>query len=340
MGYVIQNAGLFQHRTIVDNIATVPRMLGWGKEKARARAPGADGAGRARRRARQAVPVPAVRRPAAARRRGPGARRRSAGAADGRAVLAPSTPSSARACRTNCCASRTSWARPSSSSPTTSTRPSSSATWSPCCAPAASSPSSRRPPSCSSSPADAFVEDFLGADRGIRRLSFFPSAGLRAATGPVVAVDATAEQIAARDTADGPLSPRHRRGRQARSAGASRRQLTAGERRRRATAAVRAAVRRRHGLAAGRAGLRRALAHRLGRRRGRRGRVAGVVSQQAIGEAIRGAHAQGRADAPGAGLQGRPMNGFFDIPSDLQHSWLGLIGLHLRRRCCRCSSGC
>jgi osmoprotectant transport system ATP-binding protein len=38
MGYVIQNAGLFQHRTIVDNIATVPRMLGWGKEKARARA--------------------------------------------------------------------------------------------------------------------------------------------------------------------------------------------------------------------------------------------------------------------------------------------------------------
>ena len=24
------------------------------------------------------------------------------------------------------------------------------------------------------------------------------------------------------------------------------------------------------------------------------------------------------------------MNGFFDIPSDLQHSWLGLVGLHLR----------
>src|SRR4051812_32364500 len=38
MGYVIQNAGLFQHRTILDNIATVPRMLGWGKEKARTRA--------------------------------------------------------------------------------------------------------------------------------------------------------------------------------------------------------------------------------------------------------------------------------------------------------------
>ncbi len=38
MGYVIQNAGLFQHRTIADNIATVPRMLGWGKQRARERA--------------------------------------------------------------------------------------------------------------------------------------------------------------------------------------------------------------------------------------------------------------------------------------------------------------
>jgi osmoprotectant transport system ATP-binding protein len=37
MGYVIQNAGLFQHRTIVDNIGTVPRMLGWPKSKARER---------------------------------------------------------------------------------------------------------------------------------------------------------------------------------------------------------------------------------------------------------------------------------------------------------------
>ncbi|MFD4627476.1 ABC transporter ATP-binding protein [Streptomyces sp. NPDC058475] len=38
MGYVIQNAGLFQHRTILDNIATVPRLLGWSKQRARARA--------------------------------------------------------------------------------------------------------------------------------------------------------------------------------------------------------------------------------------------------------------------------------------------------------------
>jgi osmoprotectant transport system ATP-binding protein len=38
MGYVIQHAGLFPHRTIIDNIATVPYLLGWDKKKARSRA--------------------------------------------------------------------------------------------------------------------------------------------------------------------------------------------------------------------------------------------------------------------------------------------------------------
>ena len=38
IGYVIQNAGLFPHRTVLANIMTVPRLLGWSKEKARARA--------------------------------------------------------------------------------------------------------------------------------------------------------------------------------------------------------------------------------------------------------------------------------------------------------------
>ncbi len=38
IGYVIQHAGLFPHRTIVDNIATVPFLLGTGKKEARARA--------------------------------------------------------------------------------------------------------------------------------------------------------------------------------------------------------------------------------------------------------------------------------------------------------------
>ena len=38
IGYVIQQAGLFPHRTILDNIATVPLLLGWDKAKARGRA--------------------------------------------------------------------------------------------------------------------------------------------------------------------------------------------------------------------------------------------------------------------------------------------------------------
>jgi osmoprotectant transport system ATP-binding protein len=33
IGYVIQQIGLFPHRTIAENIATVPRMLGWSKSK-------------------------------------------------------------------------------------------------------------------------------------------------------------------------------------------------------------------------------------------------------------------------------------------------------------------
>ena len=37
MGYVIQQAGLFPHRTVADNIATVPRLLGWDRRRARTR---------------------------------------------------------------------------------------------------------------------------------------------------------------------------------------------------------------------------------------------------------------------------------------------------------------
>ncbi|MBW0102391.1 ABC transporter ATP-binding protein [Pseudonocardia sp. KRD291] len=38
IGYVIQQAGLFPHRTIVDNIATVPVLLGRGRREGRSRA--------------------------------------------------------------------------------------------------------------------------------------------------------------------------------------------------------------------------------------------------------------------------------------------------------------
>ncbi|MGW0018191.1 ABC transporter ATP-binding protein [Rhodococcus sp. NPDC003382] len=38
IGYVIQHAGLFPHRTVVDNVATVPRLLGATRRQARATA--------------------------------------------------------------------------------------------------------------------------------------------------------------------------------------------------------------------------------------------------------------------------------------------------------------
>jgi len=38
MGYVIQQIGLFPHRTVAQNIETVPRLLGWDRARARERA--------------------------------------------------------------------------------------------------------------------------------------------------------------------------------------------------------------------------------------------------------------------------------------------------------------
>jgi osmoprotectant transport system ATP-binding protein len=38
IGYVIQNVGLFPHQRVRDNVMTVPRLLGWDRKRARARA--------------------------------------------------------------------------------------------------------------------------------------------------------------------------------------------------------------------------------------------------------------------------------------------------------------
>ena len=37
IGYVIQNVGLFPHRTVAQNVATVPRLLGWDRTRTRTR---------------------------------------------------------------------------------------------------------------------------------------------------------------------------------------------------------------------------------------------------------------------------------------------------------------
>ncbi|MET7730568.1 ABC transporter ATP-binding protein [Streptomyces sp. NPDC005402] len=295
MGYVIQNAGLFQHRTIVDNIATVPRLLGWGKEKARARARelmervGLDGSlakrypyqlsggqqqrvGVARALAAD-PPVLLMDEPFSAV--DPVVRKglqdellRIQDELGKTIVFVTHDIDEAVKIGTMVAVMRTGGKL---------------AQYAP-------------PAELLSSPADAFVEDFLGTDRGIRRLSFFPSAGLRLLTGPVVAADATAEQIAARGTADAPyLLVTDVDGRPLGWTEPG--DLTAG--------GVDTARLLPYGrpFVAGTDSLRAALDCAVLSPTGwavgvdADGRVAGVVSQQAIGEAIRGAHAEGRSDA-------------------------------------------
>ncbi len=148
IGYVIQQIGLFPHRTIAENIAHRPELLGWDKQRIRARVDELLDADRARSRARRALPGAALRRPAPARRRRPRARRRPAADADGRAVRRD-RPDQPRAPAERVPApAGGSCARRSSSSPTTSTRRSRWATASRSCARAGSSPSTPRPRSC------------------------------------------------------------------------------------------------------------------------------------------------------------------------------------------------
>ncbi|MEU0438638.1 MULTISPECIES: ABC transporter ATP-binding protein [unclassified Streptomyces] len=292
MGYVIQNAGLFQHRTIVDNIATVPRLLGWGKSKSRDRA----------RELMERVgldPALAGRYPYQLS----GGQQQRVGVARALAadppVLLMDEPFSAvdpvvrkglqdellrlqdelgktivfvthdidEAVKlgTMVAVLRTG-GRLAQYAP---------------------------PAELLSAPADAFVEDFLGADRGIRRLSFFPSAGLDLLTGPVVRADAGAGEITARDTggapwllvtdADGRPLGWTEPGTLAAGPADPARLLSYGR-----------------PFVAGRDSLRAALDCAVLSPTGwavavdEEGRVTGVVSQQAIGDAIRAAHATGR----------------------------------------------
>ncbi len=289
MGYVIQNAGLFQHRTIVDNIATVPRMLGWGKRKARARA---------------AELMERVGLDTALAERYPyqlsGGQQQRVGVARALAadppVLLMDEPFSAvdpvvrkglqdELLRLQGELGKTvvfvthdiDEAITLGTTVAVMREGGHLAQYAP-------------PAELLSRPADAFVEDFLGADRGIRRLSFFPSAGLELTTGPVVPADATAEQLTAPGVpwllvtdADGrPLG------------WGEPRDLTAGD--------IRPSRLLPHGrpFVPGTDSLRTALDSAVLSPSGHAvavdadGRVCGVVSQQTIGEAIRSAHAARR----------------------------------------------
>ncbi|MGW5355953.1 ABC transporter ATP-binding protein [Streptomyces sp. NPDC004031] len=299
MGYVIQNAGLFPHRTIVDNIATVPRMLGWDR-------------GRARERARELMERVGL--DAGLAKRYPyqlsGGQQQRVGVARALAadppVLLMDEPFSAvdpivrkslqgellriqeelgktivfvthdidEAIRIGdmIAVLRTGGLLAQFA----------------------------RPDELLSSPADAFVEDFLGTDRGIRRLSFFSSQGLELLTGPVLPAGADAERAARAAAAGAPYVL---------LTDAEGRPLGWAPAKDAATAAGKGAREELlpHGrpFVAGRDSLRDALDCAVLSPTGwavavdGEGVAAGVVSQEAIGAAIRSAHAAG-TDGGGA----------------------------------------
>ncbi|MFJ2155486.1 MULTISPECIES: ABC transporter ATP-binding protein [unclassified Streptomyces] len=299
MGYVIQNAGLFQHRTIVDNIATVPRMLGWGKEKARARA---------------TELMERVGLDAALAKRYPyqlsGGQQQRVGVARALAadppVLLMDEPFSAvdpvvrKGLQDELLRLQDELGKTIVFVTHDIDEAIKLGTMVAVLRTGGKLAQFAPPAELLSDPADAFVEDFLGTDRGIRRLSFFSSAGLDLKTSPIVAVDSTAEQIAERTTPDAPyLLVTDLDGRPlgwsepgTLVAGqidtdrllAHGRPFEAGKDSLRA--ALDGAVLSPTGWAVGVDGT---------------GRVVGVVSQGAVGEAIRKAHAAGRSGAKVAG---------------------------------------
>ncbi|MFJ3892396.1 MULTISPECIES: ABC transporter ATP-binding protein [unclassified Streptomyces] len=299
MGYVIQNAGLFQHRTIVDNIATVPRMLGWGKEKARARA---------------TELMERVGLDAALAKRYPyqlsGGQQQRVGVARALAadppVLLMDEPFSAvdpvvrKGLQDELLRLQDELGKTIVFVTHDIDEAIKLGTMVAVLRTGGKLAQFAPPAELLSDPADAFVEDFLGTDRGIRRLSFFSSADLDLKTSPIVAVDSTAEQIAERTTPDAPyLLVTDLDGRPlgwsepgALTAGridpsrllAHGRPFEAGKDSLRA--ALDGAVLSPTGWAVGVDGT---------------GRVVGVVSQGAVGEAIRTAHAAGRDGTKAAG---------------------------------------
>ena len=170
IGYVIQQVGLFPHLTVGDNVAVVPRLLGWSA----ARAPSASRSSSswwASNREPTGTGIP---------------RLCPAGSASGWAWRGPWpptppscswtsrsarwTPSAASGSRTSSSASRRGCGRRSCSSPTTWTRRSRWPTGSRSSRSAACWPNTTPRPA-PGAPADEFVERFVGADRGLKRLS-------------------------------------------------------------------------------------------------------------------------------------------------------------------------
>jgi osmoprotectant transport system ATP-binding protein len=190
IGYVIQQTGLFPHRTIEDNIATVPVLNGWKRGKARARA-------------RELLDLVGLDQALA--RRYPhqlsGGQQQRVGVARALAadppVLLMDEPFSAvdPVVRASLQDQLISLQRELHKTILMVTHDIEEAIkvgdlvalYHPHGTLAQVGPPER----LLADPADDYVAGFVGFDRGIRRLSFFPADGLALSTGPVIAADAT-----------------------------------------------------------------------------------------------------------------------------------------------------
>ncbi|MFZ4236851.1 ABC transporter ATP-binding protein [Streptomyces murinus] len=292
MGYVIQNAGLFQHRTILDNIATVPRLLGWTKQKARARA---------------AELMERVGLDTSLAKRYPyqlsGGQQQRVGVARALAadppVLLMDEPFSAvdpvvrKGLQDELLRIQDELGKTIVFVTHDIDEAIKLGTMVAVLREGGRLAQFAPPAELLSAPADAFVEDFLGADRGIRRLSFFPSDVLELATAPLVPLDADADRLAA--AADAPyLLVTDADGRPLGWAESGApldrdRLLDHGRPFRPGTDSLRTAL---DGAVLSPTGWAVAVDGD--------GRAVGVVSQQAVGEAIRAAHGRAGAEAKAA----------------------------------------
>jgi osmoprotectant transport system ATP-binding protein len=288
MGYVIQHAGLFPHRTIAENIGTVPRLLGWDRRRSRGRAlelmervgldqslakryPYQLSGGQQQRvgvaRALAAdPPVLLMDEPFSAVdpivRKGLQDELLRIQADLGKTIVFVTHDIDEAIKLGDMVAVLREGGRLAQYAP---------------------------PHELLSAPADEFVEDFLGADRGIRHLSFFDVSGLELTTEPIVAEDASAEQVRARTVPQTPyVLVTDREGRPLGWADAARR--AAGDEGQLLPYG--------HGFRLGRDSLRAALDSAVLSPTGwavavdEEGRAAGVAAQETIAAAIRAAHAE------------------------------------------------
>ncbi|MFF9394300.1 ABC transporter ATP-binding protein [Streptomyces griseoluteus] len=297
MGYVIQNAGLFQHRTIIDNIVTVPRLLGWSKGKARERA---------------AELMERVGLDSSLAKRYPyqlsGGQQQRVGVARALAadppVLLMDEPFSAvdpvvrKGLQDELLRIQDELGKTIVFVTHDIDEAVKLGTMVAVLRTGGHLAQFAPPAELLTAPADPFVEDFLGADRGIRRLSFFPSDALELETGPIVPLDADATRLTPRGGApyllvtDADGRPLGWGEPGALTAGAidTGRLLSHGRPFRPGTDSLRTAL---DGAVLSPTGW--AVAVDGG------GRAVGVVSQAAIGEAIRTAHTAERPEVTAAG---------------------------------------